>query len=198
MRLCFGSTRYFRAILCVTCLVMVGYGLPAMAQEAEEELTPEQQLAMEQAVEKSFEEEITVTGSLIPRPTLEAMSPVTTIEPEEITYSGTIRVEDLVMELPQVFSVQNATIANGASGTATVGLRHMGPVRTLVLINGRRMPPGDAWAISASRVVLRRPTAPTLSPALSTSSSTPSSLVSGAASSTPSSSMTTTTRLRGR
>jgi outer membrane receptor protein involved in Fe transport len=134
---------WFKTFLCITCLLLAG---PAFAQE--EELTPEQQVAMEQAMEKSFEEEITVTGSLIPRPTTEAMSPVATVEPEEITYSGVTRIEDLVAQMPQVFQSQNATIANGASGTATVALRHLGAVRTLVLINGRRTAPGDAWSIS--------------------------------------------------
>ena len=152
MRPCFGRSRYFRAVLCVTCLVMIGYGLPAIAQESpiekEEEMSPEQRQAYEQSMEKSFEEEITVTGSLIPRPTLEAMSPVATLEPEEIAYSGVTRIEDLVQQMPQVFAAQNSTVANGASGTATIALRHLGSVRTLVLINGRRMVPGDAWAIA--------------------------------------------------
>jgi outer membrane receptor protein involved in Fe transport len=126
---------------------MVGYGLPAMAQE--EELTPEQQAAMEQSMEKSFEEEITVTGSLIPRPTTEAMSPVATLDPEEIVYSGVTRLEDLMTQMPQVFQAQNSTMSNNASGTATVSLRALGSVRTLVLINGRRMPSGDAWATAS-------------------------------------------------
>jgi outer membrane receptor protein involved in Fe transport len=130
---------WFKTILCITCLLLAG---PAFAQE--EELTPEQKAAMEQAMEKSFEEEITVTGSLIPRPTTEAFSPVATVEPEEITYSGVTRIEDLVAQMPQVFAAQNATVANGASGTATVALRNLGTVRTLVLINGRRMAPGNA------------------------------------------------------
>ena len=78
--------------------ILLMAGLPAMAQEADGDLTPEQQLAMEQAMEKSFEEEITVTGSLIPRPVTEAMSPVATVEPEEITYSGVTRIEDLVAQ----------------------------------------------------------------------------------------------------
>lgn len=90
-------------------------------------------------------ETVQVTGSLIPRPTLEAMSPVTTLDPEAITYRGMTRVEDLLMSLPQVFAAQNSTIANGASGTATVDLRYVGSRRTLVLIDGRRMPSGDAW-----------------------------------------------------
>ena len=83
-------------------------------------------------------ETVQVTGSLIPRPTLEAMSPVTTLDPETITYRGMTRVEDLLMSLPQVFAAQNSTIANGASGTATVDLRYLGSDRTLVL---HRRPP---------------------------------------------------------
>ncbi len=117
MDLCVGRTRYYRAFVLVACLAVVGFGLPALAQEnpmeVEEELSPEQRQAMEQSMEKSFEEEITVTGSLIPRPTTEAMSPVSTIEPEELTYSGVTRIEDLVAQMPQVFAVQNATVRQG-------------------------------------------------------------------------------------
>lgn len=134
---------WFKTILCITCLLLAG---PAFAQE--EELTPEQQAAMEQAMEKSFEEEITVTGSLIPRPSTEAMSPVATIDPEEISYSGQMRLEDLALQMPQLVSYQNTTVANGASGTATVQLRNMGVARTLVLINGRRTAPGDAFQVA--------------------------------------------------
>jgi outer membrane receptor protein involved in Fe transport len=128
-------------------VVLLGLGLPAVAQEAEQPAAePGQEEAIEQAVQKSFEEEITVTGSLIPRPTLEAMSPVSVLEPEEITFTGAMRMEDLMTQLPQVFQSQNSTISNGATGTATVNLRNLGSVRTLVLINGRRMPQGDAFA----------------------------------------------------
>src|SRR6185295_14672686 len=34
-------------------------------------------------------------------------------------------------------------VSNGASGTATLNLRGLGSQRTLVLINGRRLVPGD-------------------------------------------------------
>ncbi len=40
-----------------------------------------------------------MTGTLIPRPTLEAMSPVTTLEVEELTYRGMTRIEDLLTSL---------------------------------------------------------------------------------------------------
>jgi hypothetical protein len=77
--------------------VILLIGFPVMAQEEPaEELTPEQQEAIAQAEERSFEEEITVTGSLIPRPTLESLSPVSVMDPEQITYTGVLRLEDVV------------------------------------------------------------------------------------------------------
>jgi iron complex outermembrane receptor protein len=91
-------------------------------------------------------EAVQVTGTLIPRPTLEAMSPVTTLEVEELTYRGINRVEDLLTSLPQVFVAQNSTMSNGSTGTATVDLRYLGTQRTLVLIDGKRMPQGDAFS----------------------------------------------------
>ena len=89
-------------------------------------------------------EAIQVTGTLIPRPTLEAMSPVTTLEIEELTYRGITRVEDLLTTLPQIFaSGQNSNVSNGSNGTATVDLRALGSNRTLVLIDGHRIGAGD-------------------------------------------------------
>ncbi len=135
----------FRSALLIG-LVAVGLAaLPVMAQETDE-LTDEM---IEQAMERSFEGEVTVTGSLIPRADLTALSPVTVMEvPQELTYSGTVRIEDLVKTMPQAFAGQNSTVANGASGTATISLRQLGTVRTLVLINGRRMPPGNGDGFS--------------------------------------------------
>jgi outer membrane receptor for ferrienterochelin and colicin len=94
-------------------------------------------------------EQVQVTGSLIPRPTLEAMSPVTTLDIQELSYQGKTRLEDLLTSLPQVFTQQNSSVSNGASGTATVNLRNLGSQRTLVLLDGRRMPTGDTGAITA-------------------------------------------------
>ena len=88
-------------------------------------------------------EAVQVTGSLIPRPALEAMSPVTTLEVEELTYRGMTRLEDMLTSLPQVFTAQNSAVSNGSTGTATVNLRNLGDNRTLVLLDGRRLAPGD-------------------------------------------------------
>ena len=125
----------------VTIIGVVGY--PALAAAQDQQQTQEQQ-----AQQPQYKEEVEVTGSLIPRPTLEAMSPVATLDPQQISNSGITRLEDLLTSLPQVFSAQNSTIANGATGTATVDLRYLGPNRTLVLIDGKRMPPGDVFAVS--------------------------------------------------
>ncbi len=94
-------------------------------------------------------EAVQVTGTLIPRPALESMSPVTTLDIEELSYQGKVRLEDLLTSLPQVFTQQNSSVSNGASGTATVNLRNLGSQRTLVLLDGRRLPTGDTTSNTA-------------------------------------------------
>jgi iron complex outermembrane recepter protein len=87
--------------------------------------------------------EIVVTGSRIPQPQLSGISPVTTVSQAEIRLQGATRTEDLINALPQAFGAQGSAVSNGASGTATVDLRGLGVTRTLVLVNGRRLLPGD-------------------------------------------------------
>ena len=120
----------------------------AAEEQAKPEQTAEEKAKAEKAEQEKLRvyEEVTVTGSLIPRQDIEALSPVTVVEAQEVTYQGTGRVEDLIQSLPQVFASQNSTVSNGASGTATVDLRHLGAVRTLTLLNGHRMAAGDAFA----------------------------------------------------
>ena len=90
-------------------------------------------------------EETIVTGSrLNTNPNLSAPAPVVTISAEEIDNRGTVRIEDLVNILPQVFPGQAGEVSNGASGTSTLDLRGLGPVRTLTLIDGRRLPYGSS------------------------------------------------------
>src|SRR5947208_3121215 len=91
---------------------------------------------------------MSVTVSLITSPTIEAMSPVATLDVAEIQYQGLTRLEDFLTNLPQVFEAQSSILSNGASGTATVDLRYLGASRTLVLVDGRRLPAGDGFAIS--------------------------------------------------
>ncbi|MBN7799019.1 TonB-dependent receptor domain-containing protein [Parahaliea mediterranea] len=95
------------------------------------------------AQEELLVEEVVVTGSRIQKTNLVTSSPVTQVDADEFKFQGTTRVEDLMKNLPQVYSNQNASQSNGATGTATLNLRNLGDERTLVLINGRRMPAGS-------------------------------------------------------
>lgn len=88
-------------------------------------------------------EEIIVTGSRIPQPNITGSSPVSVIGAVDVRVQGATQVEDLVNNLPQVFADQGGNISNGATGTATVNLRNAGADRTLVLVNGRRLPAGS-------------------------------------------------------
>jgi len=88
-------------------------------------------------------ETIVVTGSRIPQAQLESVSPVTSISSEAISQTGVTRVEDLLNTLPQVAGQYGAGVSNGATGEATVSLRGLGANRTMVLVNGRRLMPGD-------------------------------------------------------
>jgi outer membrane receptor protein involved in Fe transport len=87
--------------------------------------------------------EVIVTGSRISAPGLTSVSPVTSVGVEEIKQQGSTRIEDLLNTLPQVTPDMNSGVSNGATGEATVNLRDLGVQRTLVLINGRRLMPGD-------------------------------------------------------
>jgi len=88
-------------------------------------------------------EQIIVTGSRIPQPNLEGTSPVTMLGQQEVKLQGTMQVEDLINNLPMAFAGQGGNISNGASGTSTINLRDLGSNRTLVLVNGRRLPAGS-------------------------------------------------------
>lgn len=114
---------------------------PAFAQD--------DQPAPTSAAPAASETEIVVTGSRIPQPNLESVSPVTVVNSQDIKLQGITRVEDLLNSLPQVFAGQASTISNAATGAATVDLRGLGPTRTLVLVNGRRLLPGDPGSSAA-------------------------------------------------
>src|SRR5258708_11974285 len=105
-------------------------------------------LALAQTAERV--EKIEITGSRIPSPNLESASPVAVISAEDIKFEGVRNVENLLNNLPQVFAELGGSVSNGATGTATVNLRNLGSVRTLVLMNGRRLPPGSPLTVASA------------------------------------------------
>lgn len=88
-------------------------------------------------------QKVEVTGSRIPTLNTEGASPVTVLSAKDIKIDGARNVEDMLNNLPQVFASQGDAYSNGASGTANVSLRGLGADRTLVLVNGKRMPAGS-------------------------------------------------------
>ena len=87
--------------------------------------------------------DIIVTGTRIPQPNLTSAAPVTVVTNQDVKLTGTTRVEDLLNQLPSVGASQASGVSNGATGTAEVDLRYLGSKRTLSLVNGRRLTPGD-------------------------------------------------------
>ena len=95
-------------------------------------------------------QDVVVTGTRIQSPNVQSVSPITTVSAQDISLSGTTRIEDQLNSLPQVVAGQSSALANGATGTATVNLRGLGASRTLVLINGRRLMTGDPNSTSSA------------------------------------------------
>ncbi|WP_269517763.1 TonB-dependent receptor plug domain-containing protein [Alteromonas sp. BMJM2] len=96
-------------------------------------------------------EKIEVTGSrLLSNPNIAAATPVLSVSGAEAAARGNLRVEDFVNVLPQVFAGQASEVSNGATGTATLNLRGLGANRTLVLIDGKRLPYGSSGTAAAN------------------------------------------------
>ncbi len=86
-------------------------------------------------------ETIVVTGSNIRRVDIETASPVVTIDRAQIQASGKVNLGDLIQELPSMAgAAMTPQVNNGGAGTAGVSLRGLGSNRTLLLINGHRVP----------------------------------------------------------
>jgi len=99
--------------------------------------------------------DIIITGTRIPQPNLTSAAPITVVTNQDIKLTGSTRVEDVLNQLPSVGASMTSSMSNGATGTAEVDLRYLGSKRTLSLVNGRRMTPGDpAGASQAADVNL--------------------------------------------
>ena len=108
----------------LACVCAVVASLPSLAEDAEPALV----------------EEMVVTGSRIPRADLEGVAPVTVYTAEDVDRSGATSIGQLLREIPSVAGgAQTTQINNGGGGTMQISLRGMGAVRTLVLLNGRRV-----------------------------------------------------------
>jgi iron complex outermembrane receptor protein len=129
----------------------IGFAAPAYAQDTDEPQdaqagpveNADPAVSADAAPDAADDGDIIVTGTRIPQPNLNSASPITVLNNQDVKLQGTARTEDIINSLPQSFAAQGSNISNGATGTATVNLRGLGSQRTLVLVNGRRLMPGD-------------------------------------------------------
>ena len=146
------------AVTLAIALLLTFVAVPAGAADADQTATQQSQAKADEKPEAESSKEpqklealkplvVTTTGSRLQQAVGQVeLGPIVSVDAEELLHQGTVRVEELVRSLPSVFTGgQDASNANGASGIATLNLRHLGSSRTLVLINGRRMPAGSPW-----------------------------------------------------
>jgi iron complex outermembrane recepter protein len=88
-------------------------------------------------------EEIIVTGSRIIRQDYQSASPIVTLSNEDFLQTGTINAEDLINRLPQIAPHFSSGNNNPGTGQSYLDLRGLGPERTLILINGKRLMPSE-------------------------------------------------------
>src|SRR5436190_7241643 len=135
------TTLLFSAGLIVTPAYAQDMAAPAATADSAAADAP--QVAEAAPATEQGGKDIVVTGTRIPQTNLESVAPVTVVSEQDIRLQGITRIEDLLNSLPSVVGSMNGNLSNGADGTATVDLRGLGPRRTLVLINGRRLVPGS-------------------------------------------------------
>ncbi|MCL6683616.1 TonB-dependent receptor plug domain-containing protein [Sphingomonas alba] len=146
-----------RATAAWQALALLGAGVlatPAMAQDAPPasgETSPpaeEQPALSDKGKAEASDEAIVVTGSRLIRPELDAPSPVTTVDSETFDLTGTVTVESLLNELPQIIP-GNTRVSNNQGGEdfSTLDLRGLGPNRTLILVDGERVPASSSSGV---------------------------------------------------
>jgi outer membrane receptor protein involved in Fe transport len=93
-------------------------------------------------------EAVVITGSRIRRDEFSATEPLTVITSEEITQAGFNSATDALQSnavtqgTGQINNFYGGFVTDGGTGANTLGLRGLGPARTLILLNGRRLAPG--------------------------------------------------------
>ena len=99
-------------------------------------------------------QEVVVTGSRIPQANLVSVSPIDIVGSQEIKQNGFTDVHSLMDMLPQNFQNGQSDLGanqnplTSAGGISTADLRGLGPTRTLVLVDGRRLGVGDASTLN--------------------------------------------------
>ncbi len=142
------ALRLATVLLPQLCLAGIAAAQPAATPADSQTQAPPEQPAAESVSpggepvrrgKRAGEEEIIVTGSRVRRKDLTTPAPVTVISREAVQASGRVTIGDFLQTLPEQGNAVNTQQNNGGSGATRIDLRGLGNVRTLVLINGRRL-----------------------------------------------------------
>jgi outer membrane receptor protein involved in Fe transport len=98
------------------------------------------QTADEDSADETIEE-IIVVGSRLRRRDYNSPSPIATVDREDLYAAGQGTLETTLSQMPQFTPSFDRTANNPGNGRAYVNLRGLGPGRTLVMLNGRRLAP---------------------------------------------------------
>ncbi|MFT4075184.1 MAG: TonB-dependent receptor [Asticcacaulis sp.] len=135
-------------LLTGTILTTLVVGLPAMAQDTPppaDDTTAAPATPDAAATDQSTE--IVVTGSRIRKSEFTSTAPVQVITAEKSSMAGMIDAAQILQSSSiasgsgQINNTFTGYVVDGGDGINTLSLRGLGAQRTLVLINGRRMPP---------------------------------------------------------
>lgn len=140
------------------CLAFTPYAVAQddMASPAADDGTAEVAQA-EEADAAPSNEAIVVTGSRISRRDLVAQSPIVTTSQENLQAAGLPTVDAALIQLPQ-FQPGSGGFTNQSQGGLGIGqaqlnLRGLQAVRTLVLLDGRRLQPGNAQNVIDTNII---------------------------------------------
>ena len=123
---------------CACSVLALGLAMPAAAQTAPQTVLPQDDQ------DEASSPDIVVTGSLIRGAREDGAIPIDVIGADELSRQGSPSGLDLLKNLPTSNGIigdanQFDARAQGSEGVASVNLRGLGPQRTLVLLNGKRI-----------------------------------------------------------
>ena len=155
-----------RLISSICSIVFTGTSLSLLAQDLQETQEAQEAREAQEVTEPSEEqvsnetvmsgagtgrptlpEEIVITGSRINRDTFSSASPIQIINSETSAMEGLMSVAEALQSSTsaansgQVNNTFTGRLVDGGGGVDTISLRGLGAQRTLVLLNGRRLPP---------------------------------------------------------
>jgi iron complex outermembrane recepter protein len=102
-----------------------------------------------QQQQQQMVEEVVITGSRLRRDRdFVEVSPVATVDMEQIQGLGNLTLEQTLNRMPQLVPDVNGNTNQFGGSVMTANLRGLAPVRTLVLVDGRRFIPADQTGLT--------------------------------------------------